>query len=162
LPITDINGRPFAFSAHGGMGAGKVDEKRLEKACQEFESLFIHQMMKTMRQTVPRTGFMGEGKERNIFQALFDEEISKAISKRGGMGLGKMLYQQMQKRGGEGLLRKETLNNNEGLEKRDGSLISASRSGGFKLSPADQRDKGRGEMPAGRGDRIADPVGQGD
>jgi len=51
-----------------------------------------------MRQTIPQTGLMGEGKERNIFQALFDEEVSKNITKRGGLGMGKMLYEQMRRR----------------------------------------------------------------
>ncbi len=101
MPIDHIRERSHSFPSQEGQGAGKVDEKRLEKACQEFESIFIHQMMKTMRQTIPRTGFMTEGKERNIFQALFDEEISKNISKSGGLGLGKMLHRQMEKKAGE-------------------------------------------------------------
>lgn len=51
-----------------------------------------------MRQTVPQTGFMGEGMERNIFQALFDEEMSKTIGRSGRLGLGKVIYNQMMRR----------------------------------------------------------------
>lgn len=101
MPINEIRERPGSWNSSKIQGHGRIDEKRLEKACQEFESILIHQMMKTMRQTIPRTGFMAEGKERNIFQALFDEEISKNISKRGGLGLGKMLLRQMEKKAGE-------------------------------------------------------------
>jgi len=101
MPINEIRGRPGPWNSSKVQGQGQIDEKRLEKACQEFESILIHQMMKTMRQTIPRTGFMAEGKDRNIFQALFDEEISKNISKSGGLGLGKMLLRQMEKKAGE-------------------------------------------------------------
>lgn len=99
MPIDLIREPSHTFSPLEGGNHRKIDEKRLEKACQEFESILIHQMMKAMRQTVTTTGFMTEEKERKIFQALFDEEISKVISKRGGLGIGKMLYQQLQQRG---------------------------------------------------------------
>lgn len=106
MPIDLIREQSHSFSPPEGGTHRKIDEKRLEKACQEFESILIHQMMKTMRQAVPMTGFMTEGKERKVFQALFDEEISKVISKRGGLGVGKMLHRQMQQRG-RGTLLKE-------------------------------------------------------
>jgi flagellar protein FlgJ len=98
LPISHIRERSHPFPSQSGENHGRIDEKRLEKACQEFESIFIHQMMKTMRQTVPQTGFMGEGMERNIFQALFDEEMSKTIGRSGRLGLGKVIYNQMMRR----------------------------------------------------------------
>lgn len=63
----------------------------------DFESLFLLQMLKSMRKTIPKTGFLGEGQEKQIFESLFDEELSKNIAKRGGLGLGKILYKQMVK-----------------------------------------------------------------
>jgi flagellar protein FlgJ len=98
MPINEIREQPETWNSSNVQVSGRIDEKRLEKACQEFESIFIHQMMKTMRQTVPQTGFMGEGTERNIFQALFDEEMSKTIGKSGRLGLGKVIYNQMMRR----------------------------------------------------------------
>ncbi len=105
MPIDLIRGSSHSLPPPEGGNRKKDDEKRLERVCQEFESLLIHQMMKTMRHTIPETGFLAEGKERKIFQALFDEEISKIASKRGGLGLGKMLYLQMLKRGGSPLVK---------------------------------------------------------
>lgn len=98
MPIEQVREASHAPSLQGGVDRKPLDEKKLEKACLEFESIFIHQMLKSMRQTIPQTGLMGEGKERNIFQALFDEEVSKNITKRGGLGMGKMLYEQMRRR----------------------------------------------------------------
>lgn len=94
-PIREPSGFGDSFRAEGHR---LLDMEKLEKACMEFESLFIYQLMKTMRQTVPLAGYLGEGRERTIFQSFFDEEVSKKIGRNGGLGLGKMLYQKIQKR----------------------------------------------------------------
>lgn len=101
MPIQPIRERPEFGASFKAEGQRSIDPKKLEKACVEFESLFIHQIMKTMRQTVPQTGFLSEGRERTIFQSLFDEEVSKNIARNGGLGLGKILYWKMQKMGKE-------------------------------------------------------------
>jgi peptidoglycan hydrolase FlgJ len=72
-----------------------MDEERLKKACTDFESIFINQILRTMRQTVPHGGFLKEGPETNIFQSLFDQELSRSLAQRKGMGLGEMIYRQM-------------------------------------------------------------------
>jgi flagellar protein FlgJ len=73
----------------------KVDEEKLKKACMDFESLFIYQVLKSMQETVPKSGLLGEGPEKGIFESLFGQEWSKALAHQGGLGLGKMLYKQM-------------------------------------------------------------------
>ena len=49
-----------------GNGLSSLEEKRLEKACSEFESLFMNLVMKQMRKTVVKSGFIdgGMGEER--------------------------------------------------------------------------------------------------
>jgi Rod binding domain-containing protein len=76
-------------------GPKKVDEEKLKRACMDFESLFIYQVLKSMQQTVPKSGLLGEGPEKGIFESLFGQEWSKALAHQGGLGLGKMLYKQM-------------------------------------------------------------------
>ncbi len=74
---------------------GQLDPEKLKKACTEFEAVFINEMLKFMRKTVPdtSTGALGAGKD--IYQSLFDQEVSKSLAKRGGLGIGKMVYKQM-------------------------------------------------------------------
>jgi len=76
-------------------GNKKLDREKLKKACEEFESLFIFQMLKSMRQTIPQTGFLGNGSEKDIYQSLLDQELSKNMAKRNVMGLGELVYKQM-------------------------------------------------------------------
>ena len=78
--------------------AQRTDQDRLKKACADFESIFIRQILQSMRQTIPEGGFIKGGPEKEIFQSLFDEELSKKIAGGRGWGLGRMLYKQLLER----------------------------------------------------------------
>jgi len=72
-----------------------MDEDKLRKACGDFESIFLQQLLHAMRQTIPHGGFLKEGPEKDIFQSLFDQELSKTLAERKGIGLGEMLFRQL-------------------------------------------------------------------
>jgi flagellar protein FlgJ len=76
-----------------GAGVKKIDEEKLKKACGDFEGIFISQMLKEMRKSIPKTGLLDGGGQQDMYLSLFDEELSKSLAKRGGIGLGKILYQ---------------------------------------------------------------------
>ena len=73
---------------------GQTDEELL-KACRDFESIFINQLFKEMRKTIPKDGLIPTSQEEELFTGMFDEEVSKMISNSGRMGLADMLYQQL-------------------------------------------------------------------
>ncbi len=76
----------------------KIDEEKLKKACMEFESIFVQQLLKSMRQTIPESGVFGESSQKNLFQSLFDQELSRNLANQRGLGVGKMLFDQMWKK----------------------------------------------------------------
>ncbi len=78
--------------------SNRINKNELQKVCQDFESIFIHQMIKAMRKTVPKTGFFGKASGEELFESFFDTELSKVISKKGGFGIGRMLYESFIKR----------------------------------------------------------------
>jgi len=82
-----------------GPGVRNLDEGKLKKACEDFESIFISKMLKVMRQSIPKTGLLDGGSQQDMYLSLFDEELSKSMAKRGGMGLGKILYQNVMNQG---------------------------------------------------------------
>ncbi len=84
-----------ADAGPGARGAEKLDREKLHKACTDFESLLIYQMMKFMRQSVPQNGFLGGGPGQDIYQGLFDQELSKSLARRSGLGIGEKIYRQM-------------------------------------------------------------------
>ena len=71
-------------------------DKDLREATHEFESLFIHNLLKTMRAAIPKSGFFNGGSGEEIFTDLLDQEISKVVSKR-GIGIADVLYQRLTK-----------------------------------------------------------------
>ena len=58
-----------------------LEAKRLEKACAEFESLFINLVMKQMRKSVMKSGLIDGGLGEEFFTGMLDEEIFQAGGK---------------------------------------------------------------------------------
>ena len=71
------------------------DALRLRKACQGFESIFIHEMLKSMRKTIPESGLMDSGLRGKIYESMYDEALSKTLAERGALGIGDLLYEQL-------------------------------------------------------------------
>ena len=72
--------------------ASSVDAKKW-KAAQDFEAMFIHQMMKSMRKTVPQSEDMSSG--RRIFTEMMDEQIANTASRTGNFGLAQIVYKEL-------------------------------------------------------------------
>ncbi|MGE5594373.1 MAG: rod-binding protein [Betaproteobacteria bacterium] len=73
-------------------------DRELMKACEELESVFLEQLLKEMRKTVPKDDLFGGGRGEDVFQSMFDQEIAKAMAGRGGIGLAEILYKQLSRR----------------------------------------------------------------
>ncbi|MCX7817063.1 MAG: rod-binding protein [Syntrophales bacterium] len=69
------------------------NEKRLKRACADFEALLIYQMLKTMRRTVPRGGVFSQGVITDTWYMVMDQSIAESIAQRnGGLGIQNILY----------------------------------------------------------------------
>ena len=73
------------------------DDPRLKEACSELESLFVYYLIKEMRATIPKTGFIGGGKAEEIYTSMLDVQMAKDLSSKGGIGLSSMLLEQIGK-----------------------------------------------------------------
>ena len=94
---TTVNpGKKLSPAIHSG--DKKLNREKLKKACTELEALFMSQMLKSMRQTIPQTGFLGKELGEDVYQGLMDQELSQKLSQSKGLGLGKVIYRQMLKR----------------------------------------------------------------
>ena len=72
-----------------------IRQARLEKACSEFEAVFVNYMLKSMRTAVTEDGLLGNNNESKIIQSMFDENLALGMAKGKGMGLGKMLFESL-------------------------------------------------------------------
>jgi flagellar protein FlgJ len=77
---------------------GPATDKQLAKlhaVSQDFESIFLGYMMKTMRESVAKGGLWGDSQGEQIFTEMRDDELAKGLSKAGGIGLAKLLEEQL-------------------------------------------------------------------
>lgn len=74
------------------------EEKELKSAAQSFESIFIKMMLDAMDKTAENKDSMFSGGEgEDTFKGMLNEERAKNISKGSGIGLAKIIYEQLAK-----------------------------------------------------------------
>ena len=69
--------------------------RSLRKSCREFEAIYINEMYKTMRKTVPDSGLFKKDMSSTIYQEILDLEMAKSTAEGDGTGLGKAMYEQL-------------------------------------------------------------------
>lgn len=81
---------PVTRSAPAGPPAVSPARGRLDvPVAEQFEALFLGQLLKGMRKTVPVSD---EGNTaREIYQEMHDEMLASHLAKRGGIGLAAMI-----------------------------------------------------------------------
>jgi flagellar protein FlgJ len=87
---------------------GTASDPKLVDTCRQMESLFIHHLLKEMRATIHRSGFITGGRAEEIYTSMMDAEMATQIAGRGGIGLADMLIQQL---GSQALKQQETDSN---------------------------------------------------
>ena len=69
------------------------------QTCQDFEAVLVSYLLKTMRESVPKEGFLDSGNDSEMFQDMMDWEIATQTSRQGKFGVWKTLYRQLSKDG---------------------------------------------------------------
>ncbi|MGE4291852.1 MAG: rod-binding protein [Desulfovibrio sp.] len=77
--------------------AGPGKEQQLKKACRDFEAVFIGKLWEQMRKTVPKAEGM-HNEQEDMYISMFDRSFSEQMADSGGIGLSKMLYDQLASR----------------------------------------------------------------
>lgn len=71
------------------------DPEALKKAARDFESVLLTKVMDEMRKTVPESGLTDDCAREQV-QSLFWSNLAQDMANKGGVGLWKQLYRQMQ------------------------------------------------------------------
>jgi flagellar protein FlgJ len=91
-------------SAVGPIGAAKAPatvDPGLRKAAQQFEAIFLRQMIAGMRQARLSEDVLGSGATDN-FVELADARTADSIAALGRFGIADMIEKQLSRRGGAG------------------------------------------------------------
>jgi len=75
----------------------RSEQNRLRDACLDFEAIFLQQLFKAMRATVPDSGFLGgnKGPTMEFFQSMQDEFLAREIASKNSMGLAPLMMKQL-------------------------------------------------------------------
>jgi flagellar protein FlgJ len=77
-------------------GAARQDaDANLEEVAAQFESLFVQMMLKSMRDATMQGGLF-DSHQLESYQQMHDQQLSLDISSRGGIGLARVLVEQLQ------------------------------------------------------------------
>lgn len=68
---------------------------RSKQAAEDFEAVFISQMLQPMFDTVETDGMFGAGSAEETWRAIMVEEIGKQMAKAGGIGLAPVVEKEM-------------------------------------------------------------------
>jgi flagellar protein FlgJ len=74
------------------------DQSKLRALSQEFEGLFLKQMLDAMRKSVPRGGLLESSLAEETFTSMLDERLASEAARRSQGGLGDALYRQLARR----------------------------------------------------------------
>jgi Rod binding domain-containing protein len=80
-----------------GAGAKPVQDKQeaLRKTAQDFEALFLSQMMQHMFAGIRTDGMFGGGAGEEAFRDMLTQEYSKVMAKAGGIGVASQVMREM-------------------------------------------------------------------
>jgi len=73
----------------------QVSPSGAKEASEEFEAIFLSQMLATMTQELGGAGGVAGGGE--VYRDMFNKEVAKMISRTGGIGVADAILQEMLK-----------------------------------------------------------------
>ena len=91
----ESSGRPLA-AGPAAQAAGQA--AKLRKAAHDLEGVFVNELFKAMRETVPQDGILSEDPGRDLFTGMMDERLAESYAERSQGGLGEALYRQLSRR----------------------------------------------------------------
>ena len=92
--------------------ATKNPNAALEEVAAQFESIFLQQMLKSMRDATVKSDLF-DSSQMDTYQSMADQQLAVQLAEQGGIGLARMMVQQMQTRG--------LVADGSGLEQTDGT-----------------------------------------
>ena len=92
LPQMEQN-RITQLKAQAESGRDRTDEE-LMSVSHQFESIFIHQLLKSMRSTIQKSGLLDSHATR-MYESMHDQELASLMSEKRSIGLADMVYKDL-------------------------------------------------------------------
>lgn len=89
---------PIAPILHAPVNSANLDrfhDARAEGAFKDLEALFINELLKEMRKSIPDDGLFEKNHEREIYEGMLDSVFSEAMAESGQFGIAKQIAEQV-------------------------------------------------------------------
>ncbi len=70
-------------------------EERAKKTAQDFEAMFVQQMLEPMFQNLKTDGLFGGGRGEEVYRSLLIQEYGKVVAQRGGLGVADSVHREI-------------------------------------------------------------------
>lgn len=77
----------------------KYDFEEVREAARQFEQMFVFYMLKTMRNTIQKSGLIDGGRSEEIYTKMLDNEFASKISESDKLGLSGLIIDDLSRRG---------------------------------------------------------------
>lgn len=72
------------------------DHGRLAKACADFEAIFVQQLFKTMRASVPESELLDGGRAEELYTSMLDQQVAEQMAQgQGSIGLANQMQNRL-------------------------------------------------------------------
>ena len=88
------NALDFAGLAQMRAGAVQGEKKVTREVAQQFESIFINMMLKSMRDATERSGLL-DSEATKTYESMFDQQMSAELAGKGTFGIAQALQNQL-------------------------------------------------------------------
>lgn len=98
--ISPIANRPVAGPMSGTQpGLAQSEDEKLRQSAKQLEGLFVQQLFKVMRETVPQQeGIVSGGAGEEMFTSLMDQHLAAETPTQWEGGMAEALYRQLRGR----------------------------------------------------------------
>lgn len=72
-------------------------QKRARQSAEDFEAMFISQMLSQMKMGVDPDSAFGGGRGEEAFQSVLNDKYGEAVSQMGGIGIADAIYKEILK-----------------------------------------------------------------
>ncbi len=90
-----LNASAASAQKLGGVAADHPIQAKARASAEEFEAIFLAQMLQTMTQELGGAGEVAGGED--VYRDMFNKEVAKMISRSGGIGVADAVLQEILK-----------------------------------------------------------------
>jgi len=90
-----LNASAASVQKAGAASTDQPSQAKVKEAAEDFEAIFLSQMLTTMTQELGGAGGVAGGDD--VYRDMFSKEVAKMISRSGGIGVADAVLQEMLK-----------------------------------------------------------------